>query len=88
MGLPEGFDEFACQIVDGLLVRAVPTSTIEDQDADVVMTTMGVRHGGETVPASYRPPDAVMVDVGRAISTQVTRRSLSEVAPERHLDAQ
>jgi len=77
VGTPEGYDKFAaCQIVNGL-DWFVPTSTIEDQDADVVLTTIGRTPAVEvTVPASYRPPNAVMVDVGRAIKqhTQVTRR--------------
>ncbi len=50
---------------------------IEDQDADVVMTTIGRKPAVEVkVPASYRPPDAVLVDVSSAIKqhTQVTRR--------------
>jgi len=77
VGTPEGYDKFAgCQTVNGL-DWFVPDSTIEDQDADVVLTTIGRTPAVEvTVPASYRPPDAVMVDVGRAIKqhTQVTRR--------------
>ena len=77
VGTPEDYDKFAaCQIVNGL-DWFVPDATIEDQDADVVMTTIGRTPAVEvTVPASYRPPNAVMVDVGRAIKqhTQVTRR--------------
>jgi Protein of unknown function (DUF3515) len=76
-GTPEDYDKFAgCQTVNGL-DWFVPTSTVEDQDADVVMTTIGRMPAVEVVvPASYRPPDAVMVDVGRAIKqhTRVTRR--------------
>jgi len=77
VGTPVDYDKFAaCQIVNGL-DWFVPDSTIEDQDADVVMTTIGRTPAVEvTVPASYRPPNAVMVDLGRAIKqhTQVTRR--------------
>ena len=77
VGTPVDYDKFAaCEIVNGL-DWFVPDSTIEDQDADVVMTTIGRTPAVEvTVPASYRPPNAVMVDVGRAIKqhTQVTRR--------------
>jgi hypothetical protein len=77
VGSPEGYDKFAgCQTVDGL-DWFVPTATIEDQEADVVMTTIGRKPAVEVVvPASYRPPDAVMVDLGRAIKeqTRVTRR--------------
>ena len=77
VGTPVDYDKFAaCEIVNGL-DWFVPESTIEDQDADVVMTTVGRTPAVEvTVPASYRPPNAVMVDVGPAIKqhTQVTRR--------------
>jgi hypothetical protein len=77
VGTPQGYDKFAaCQTVDDL-DWFVPTSMIEDQDADVVMTTIGRKPAVEVViPSSYRPPDAVMVDVGRAIKehTQVTGR--------------
>jgi hypothetical protein len=77
VGVPDDYDKFAgCQTVNSL-DWFVPTATIEDQDADVVMTTIGRTPAVEvTVPASYRPPNAVMVDVGRAIKqhTQVTRR--------------
>jgi hypothetical protein len=77
VGTPEGYDKFsACQTVDEL-DWFVPTDTIEDQDADVVMTTIGRKPAVEVVvPSTYRPPDAVMVDVGPAIRqhTQVTRR--------------
>ena len=77
VGTPKGYDKFAgCQTVNGL-DWFVPTATIEDQDADVVLTTIGRTPAVEvTVPASYRPPDAVMVDVAPAIKqhTRVTRR--------------
>ena len=77
VGTPKGYDKFAgCQTVNGL-DWFVPTATIEDQEADVVLTTIGRTPAVEvTVPASYRPPDAVMVDVAPAIKqhTRVTRR--------------
>jgi hypothetical protein len=77
VGTPHDYDKFAaCEIVNGL-DWFVPSSTVEDQDADVVLTTIGRTPAVEvTVPASYRPPNAVMVDVGPAIKehTQVTRR--------------
>jgi len=77
VGTPKGYDKFAaCEIVNDL-DWFVPDSAIEDQDADVVLTTIGRTPAVEvTVPASYRPPNAVMVDVGRAIKqhTRVTRR--------------
>ena len=77
VGTPKGYDKFAgCQTVNGL-DWFVPTATIEDQEADVVLSTIGRTPAVEvTVPASYRPPDAVMVDVAPAIKqhTRVTRR--------------
>ena len=70
VGTPEGFDQFsACQVVNGV-GWFVPQKTIEDQGADVVMTTVGREPAVEvTVPATYRPPAAVMVDLGRAVRT-------------------
>ena len=77
VGTPEGYDKLAaCQTINDL-DWFVPEKMIEDQDADVVMTTIGRKPAVEvTVPASYRPPDAVLVDVSSAIKqhTQVTRR--------------
>lgn len=77
VGTPEGYDKFAaCQTVNDL-DWFVPTATIEDQDADVVMSTIGRKPAVEVVvPSTYRPPDAVMVDLGQAIKqhTRVTRR--------------
>jgi len=77
VGTPKDYDQLAsCQVVDDL-DWFVPEDTIEDQDADVVMTTIGRKPAVEVViPASYRPPDAVLVDVGSAIKqhTKVIRR--------------
>ena len=77
VGTPKGYDKLAsCQTIDGL-DWFVPAATIEDQEADVVMTTIGRKPAVEVViPASYRPPDAVLVDVGSAIKqhTKVIRR--------------
>ena len=68
VGRPSGYDQFsACQVVDGL-GWFVPEKTIADHDADVVMTTVGREPAVEVkVPATYRPPDAVMVDLGTAV---------------------
>ena len=68
VGRPAGYDQFsACQVVDGL-GWFVPEETIEDQDADVVLTTVGREPAVEVkVPAAYRPPEAVMVDLGKAV---------------------
>jgi hypothetical protein len=68
VGRPAGYDKFsACQVVNGL-GWFVPEKTIGDQGADVVMTTVGRDPAVEVkVPATYRPPDAVMVDLGTAV---------------------
>ena len=68
VGRPAGYNQFsACEVVDGL-GWFVPEKTIEDQGADVVMTTVGRDPAVEVeVPATYRPPDAVMVDLGGAV---------------------
>ncbi len=49
----------------------MPEETVDDQSADVVLTTIGRTPSVELkVPASYRPPAAAMVDVSRAIRTR------------------
>lgn len=77
VGTPEGYDKFAgCQTVNDL-DWFVPTEDIEDQGADVTMTTIGREPAVEVVvPAAYRPPDAVMVDLAAAVKahTRVLRR--------------
>jgi len=77
VGKPEHYDRFAaCQRANGV-DWFVPESIIEDQGADVVMTTIGRSPAVEVVvPASYRPSTAAMVDLATAIK-QHTR----EVAP-------
>jgi len=78
-GVPkaEGFDKFAtCQVADDV-GWFVPESQVEDQSADVVMTTIGFEQNVEVhVPARYRPPAAVMVDLADAI-----KHTLREVRP-------
>jgi hypothetical protein len=77
VGTPEGYDKFAaCQTVNGL-DWFVPAEDIEDQGVDVTMTTLGREPRVEVVvPAAYRPPDAVMVDLAAAIKahTRLLRR--------------
>ncbi len=74
---PDGSDEFAvCQETNGV-GWFVPEDQIEDQGADVVMTTIGFEPNVEVlVPADYRPPAAAMVDVAAAI-----KQSIREVKP-------
>jgi hypothetical protein len=68
VGRPAGYGPFsACQVVNGL-GWFVPEETMDDQGADVVMTTVGREPAVEVkVPAKYRPPAAVMVDLGTAV---------------------
>ncbi len=77
VGTPKGYDRFAaCQTVNGL-DWFVPDEASEDQDLDVVMTTVGRRPSVEVeLPATYRPPVAAMVDLGSVIEqhTDVVRR--------------
>ena len=62
VSMPEEFDAFAsCHVTNGV-GWFVPESQVEDQQADVVMTTVGrVQHVQVVVPARYRPPAAAMV---------------------------
>jgi len=75
--MPAGFDKFAtCQVTNDV-GWFVPEAQIEDQSADVVMTTIGFEQNVEvTLPASYRPPAAAMVDLADAI-----KDSIREVSP-------
>ena len=75
--MPEEFDRFAmCQVTNDV-GWFVPEAQIEDQGADVVMTTVGFAQNVEVqVPSTYRPPAAAMVDLARAV-----KRSLREVKP-------
>ena len=77
MPTPRGSDEFAvCQETNGV-GWFVPPRQIEDQGADVVMTTIGFAQNVEVLlPAEYRPPAAAMVDLAEAIT-----RTIREVEP-------
>jgi len=77
VGRPKNYDRFAaCQRANGV-DWFVPESIIEDQSADVVMTTIGRSPAVEVrVPARYRPATAPMVDLAKVIKAH-TR----EVAP-------
>jgi hypothetical protein len=74
---PADYDRFGgCQTVNGVDWYA-PEADVADQSADAVLTTIGREPGVEVVvPPSYRPPVAVMVDLGKAIEahTKVVRR--------------
>jgi hypothetical protein len=77
VGTPEGYHATsACQRVNGV-DWFVPEKQIDDQGADVVLTTIGRKPRVEVdVPAKYRPPDAVMVDLADAI-----KQSTKDVSP-------
>jgi len=68
VGRPKEYDKFAaCQHADGV-DWFVPDRIIEDQSADVVMTTLGRSPAIEVVvPAGYRPSTAAMVDLAGVV---------------------
>lgn len=68
VGRPTEFDELsACHRADGV-DWFVPERVVEDQRADIVMTTIGRIPAVEVlVPARYRPTTAPMVDLAEAI---------------------
>ncbi|RNL79877.1 DUF3515 domain-containing protein [Nocardioides marmorisolisilvae] len=68
VGKPADYDKFSgCQTANGV-DWFVPDAIMEDQDADVVMTTIGRSPAVEVrVPSSYRPATAPMVDLAKAI---------------------
>ncbi len=74
---PRGYDRFAsCQTVNDV-DWFVPQEAIEDQGADVVMTTIGREPGIEVVlPATYRPPANAMVDLAATVQqhTKLVKR--------------
>ena len=77
VGKPKEYDKFAaCQHADGV-DWFVPERIIEDQSADVVMTTLGRSPAVEVVvPARYRPSTAAMVDLA-----DVIKEHTREVSP-------
>ena len=77
VGKPEEYGRFAaCQRANGV-DWFVPERIVEDQGADVVMTTIGRSPAVEVkVPASYRPSTAAMVDLAKVI-----RQHTREVSP-------
>lgn len=73
--LPAGFTRTAeCQTVNGI-DWYVPRSASDDQSADVPLTLV---HRSVVVsvvvPAKLRPPDAVLVDLGRVLATATKPR--------------
>ena len=73
VGTPEDFEQFSpCQRINGV-DWYVPERQIADQDADVLLTTIGRKPNVEVaIPSDYRPPDAVMVDLAPAIKGHTT----------------
>jgi hypothetical protein len=71
VGKPQEYDRFAaCQRANGV-DWFVPERIVEDQSADVVMTTIGRSPAVEVkVPASYRPSTAAMVDLAKVIKAR------------------
>jgi hypothetical protein len=75
--MPANFDRAAtCQEANGV-GWFVPQEQIDDQQADVVMTTIGRAQNVEVVvPGSYRPPAATMVDLAEAV-----KQTIDELEP-------
>lgn len=75
--MPAAFDRAAtCQEANGV-GWFVPQEQIDDQQADVVMTTIGRAQNVEVrIPASYRPPAATMVDLADAV-----KQTIDEIEP-------
>lgn len=73
VGRPDGFDRSStCQSANGV-DWFVPEEQIENQSADVLMTTIGRSPRVEVrLPADYRPPVAAMVDLGELIKAHTT----------------
>lgn len=73
VGTPTGFTKFStCQRANGI-DWFVPESQIEDQRADVLMTTIGREPALEVlVPAHLRPPVPAMVDLEQAVKAHTT----------------
>lgn len=67
--MPASFSRFsACQTVNDI-DWYVPEKAIEDQNSDVVMTSIGRRPIVEVhVPAQLRPPASAMVDAGKILA--------------------
>jgi hypothetical protein len=68
VGRPAGLNRFsACQTANGI-DWFVPNRAFEDQQADVVMTTVYREPAVQVhLPAQYRPPVAAMADLTRTI---------------------
>jgi hypothetical protein len=73
VGTPAGFDRFStCQRADGI-DWFVPDAIMSDQNADVLMTTVGRSPSVDvTVPARYRPSLGPMVDLAPALQARTT----------------
>jgi hypothetical protein len=76
VGAPEGFDRFSpCQEADGV-GWFVPREQSDEPGADVVMTTIEFEPRVEVrVPATYRPPAGIMVELAPAIKAHLTEVS-------------
>ena len=71
---PTDFDEtLGCQGANGIM-WFVPSRVIDDQDSDVLMTSIGRSTNVEVlVPAKRRPPADEMVDIGSVLAQTTTR---------------
>ncbi|HNB00014.1 MAG TPA: DUF3515 family protein, partial [Marmoricola sp.] len=71
---PTDFDEtLGCQGANGIM-WFVPSRVIDDQDSDVLMTSIGRSTNVEVlIPAKRRPPADEMVDIGSVLAKTTTR---------------
>jgi hypothetical protein len=74
VGRPAGYTKISfCQTTNGV-DWFVPEEQIEDQSADVTMTTRGRSPRVQVrLPARYRPPADVMVDLAAAVKAHTTK---------------
>jgi hypothetical protein len=72
--MPDDFDAFSlCQEVNGV-GWFIPEEADDDPDADVAMTTIGYRPTVRIdLPADYRPPADVLVEVSDVVKATLVR---------------
>ena len=73
VGRPDGFTKFSgCDEVNGV-GWYVPEDQVADRSADVTLTTIGFQpRVGLRIPATYRPPNDVLVQLAAPIKKHLT----------------
>ena len=74
VGMPKDFDRFSpCQEVNGI-GWYIPDEALYDEVSDVQMTTIGIEPAVRIdLPAEYRPPAAVLVEVSDVVKETLTQ---------------